>query len=238
MRIIVCEQNKEKTEELISALKEHLEKMPAGPEGNELQMLESSEHLLFELSDEPDDADLIITDIHFEGKTDGIDAVKQLRDIGYTGEVIFLTDDKDSVFRSFDVRPADYLIKEDVDEDKFLEAARDALEYARKRKRDMLTFACAGEIKNIAVEDILYFEISQRIAEVHYGDEVFEFYSTMAKLENQLYGKGFVRTHRAFLVNAAHISYLRGDELVMDNEEAVPLSQKYAKELDLVIEND
>lgn len=242
MRIIVCDQNKEKTERLLKALETYLE----GPEdetGSEsayrhIQLLESSEHLLFELSDEPDEADVIITDTYFEGKTDGISAVKQLRDIGYTGEVIFLTDDKDSVFRSFEVRPANYLIKDETEPDEFVKIVADAMEYARKRKRDMLTFACAGEIKNIAVEDILYFEISQRIAEVHYKEEVFEFYSTMSKLENQLYGKGFVRTHRAFLVNSAHISYLRGDELVLDNEEAVPLSQKHAKELNLVMENE
>jgi hypothetical protein len=53
----------------------------------------------------------------------------------------------------------------------------------------------------------------------------------MKKLENQLFGKGFVRTHRSFLVNKDHISYVMGSELVLDNDEIVPLHQKYAKSL-------
>jgi DNA-binding LytR/AlgR family response regulator len=73
--------------------------------------------------------------------------------------------------------------------------------------------------------------VVQKIVEIHYNEEVFEFYSTMQKLENQLYGKGFVRTHRSFLVNKEHISYVMGDELVLDNDEIVPLHQKYAKKL-------
>jgi DNA-binding LytR/AlgR family response regulator len=93
----------------------------------------------------------------------------------------------------------------------------------------MMTFACAGEIRNIAVEDILYFEVVQRIVEVHYLGEVFEFYSTMPRLENLLYGKGFIRSHRGFLVNSEHISYIMGDEIILDNDETVPLNSKYAK---------
>jgi hypothetical protein len=137
------------------------------------------------------------------------------------------------VFDSFEVRPANYLLKDSLSVKKYVEVVTQAAKYARKRKRDMLSFACAGEIKNIALEDIRYFEVVQKIVEVHYNDEVFEFYSTMKKLENQLFGKGFVRTHRSFLVNKDHISYVMGSELVLDNDEIVPLHQKYAKSLAL-----
>lgn len=230
MRIIICDKNSKDAESMSSILKKN-NILSAG--AIEVQTLDSCERLLFELSDEPDEADVIITEVGFGDKMNGIEAIKRLRSVGYSGEVIFLTNDRESVFDSFEVRPANYLIKDSLGVRKFAETIADALEHAKKRKRDVLTFACAGEIKNIAVDDILYFEVVQKIVEIHYNEEVFEFYSTMQKLENQLYGKGFVRTHRSFLVNKEHISYVMGDELVLDNDEIVPLHQKYAKKLEM-----
>ena len=228
MRIILCDQNIDEIKKYAFVLEKNLDMLS---QETSIETVDSGEKLLFEFSDEPDDADLIVINTEFEGKMKGMDAIKQLRDIGYSGEVIFLTNDEGSVFDSFKVRPADYLIKSKVSAREFFYSVKNAAEYARKRKREMLTFSCAGEIRNIAVEDILYFEIVQRIVEVHYLNEVFEFYSTMPRLENLLYGKDFVRTHRAFLVNRSHISYVMGEELIMDNDETVPLSPKYAKGL-------
>lgn len=231
MRIIICDKSARDAESCRGILEKN---SVFADESLDIQVVYSCERLLFELSDEPDEADVIITEMNFGGKMNGLDAVKKLRSIGYSGEVIFLTNDRQSVFDSFEVRPANYLLKDSLGVKRFIEVTDGALKYAKKRKRDMLTFACAGEIKNIALEDILYFEVVQKIVEVHYADEIFEFYSTMPKLENQLHGKGFVRTHRSFLVNREHISYAMGDELVLDNDEIVPFSQKYAKGSGLV----
>jgi DNA-binding LytR/AlgR family response regulator len=227
MRIILCDPNRNEIEKYAHVIDKNRKLLPE--KDAKIDIIESGERLLFELSDEPNEADVIIINTEFPGKMTGIDALKQLREIGYTGEVIFLSRDKDPVFDSFAVRPADYLLKTNVTPKKFFFTVADACAVARKRKREMLTFTCAGEIKNIAVEDILYFEIVQRIVEVHYLGEVFEFYSTMKKLENLMHGRGFVRSHRAFLVNSAHISYIMGHEIILDNEETVPVSPSYAK---------
>ena len=229
MRIILCDHNRNEIEKYAWVIEKNKKLIPGGDAATEI--VESGERLLFELSDEPEAADVVIINTGFPGKMNGIDTIRQLREIGYTGEVIFLTMDKESVFESFAVRPANYLLKGTVTAKQFFCAVQEAAGVARRRKREMLTFACAGEIKNIAVEDILYFEIVQRIAEVHYLGEVFEFYSTMPRLENMLYGKGFVRTHRSFLVNSDHISYIMGDEIMLDNDETVPLNPKYAKNI-------
>lgn len=227
MRIILCDHNRNEIEKYAWVIEKNKKLMPGKDITTEI--IESGERLLFELSDEPDEADVVVIDTSFPGKMNGIDTIKQLREIGYTGEVIFLTTDRESVFDSFAVRPADYLLKGTVTAKRFFCAVSDAAGIARKRKREMMTFACAGEIRNIAVEDILYFEVVQRIVEVHYLGEVFEFYSTMPRLENLLYGKGFIRSHRGFLVNSEHISYIMGDEIILDNDETVPLNSKYAK---------
>ena len=226
MRIIVCNCNEDENKEVERLIREYLPE----EESCEIEALESGEKMLFELSDEPNEVDLIISDTDFDGKMDGMDALKQLREIGYDGEIIFLSAEKERVFESFAVRPANYLVKGEIEEDKTMNAILSALETAAKRKREMITFACAGEIKNIALEDILYFEVTNKIVEVHYGEDIFEFYSTMKKLENQLYGKGFKRTHRSYLVNEKHIRTMKGSEVILDTGETVPLNSKYVSE--------
>lgn len=225
MRIIICDSDKNST----GMYRKFVEGSAAS--FGEVKVTESDncEKMLFELSDEPNDADVIITDTSFEGKMDGIEAIRQLRDIGFIGEVIFLTNEKERVFESFDVRPFNYLLKDSVTLESFSKVLTGALVSARDAKRERLTLACAGDVRNIPIDEISYFEVSDRIVEVHYGDEVFEFYSTLEKIENQLYGRNFIRAHRAFLVNAEHIDTVRGNEIVMDRGDIVPIGSKYAK---------
>lgn len=225
MRIVICSINEDENREVKNLIRSYL------PEESmcSIDIMESCEKMLFEMSDEPNEVDLVISDTDFGEKMDSMDALRQLREIGYEGEILFITADKERVFESFDVRPANYLIKGEVTEEKTINAILAAATLARGRKRDMISFACAGEIKTIPVDDILYFEVSQKIVEVHYGEEVFEFYSTANKLENQLFERGFKRVHRAFLVNEKHIKSVKSGEVVLDNGETVPLAGKYAK---------
>ena len=225
MRIILCDSDKS----VVGTYRKFVEVRAAEFGPARIDEMDSCEKMLFELSDEPNEADVIIMDTHFEAKMDGIEAVRQLRDIGFIGEVIFLTDEKERVFESFDVRPFNYLLKGSVSLEKFSEVLRGALLSARDTKRERLTLACAGDVRNIPIDEIKYFEVSERIVEVHYGTEVFEFYSTIDKLENQLFGRNFIRSHKSFLVNAEHIDTVRGSEIVMDNGDIVPIASKYAK---------
>lgn len=225
MHIIICDSDRNTA----STYRKFTEVRAAAFGSVTVSEADNCEKMLFELSDEPNDADVIITDTSFEGKMDGIEAIRQLREIGFTGEVIFLTNEKERVFESFDVRPFNYLLKDSVTLEKFATVLEGALASARDSKRERLTLACAGDVRNIPIDEISYFEVADRIVEVHYGGEVFEFYSTIDKIENQLYGRNFIRSHKAFLVNAEHIDIVRGNEIVMDRGEIVPIGPKYAK---------
>ncbi len=225
MRIFMCDSDAD----TIGSYRKFVEVKAREHGSAEVTEMDSCEKLLFELSDEPNEADVIIMDTVFEGKMDGIEAVRQLREIGFIGEVIFLTDEKERVFESFDVRPFNYLLKKTVTLEKFSSVLEGAILSAKDKKRERITLACAGDVRNIPIDEISYFEVSDRIVEVHYGNEVFEFYSTLEKLENQLFGRNFIRTHKSFMVNTEHIDTVRGDEIVMESGEIIPIAAKYAK---------
>ena len=225
MRIIICDSD----QNTIQTYKKFIEVRAAEQGDATVEGLSSGERLLFEMQDDPNDVDVIVMDTVFEGKMDGIETIRQIREIGFTGEVVFLTSEKDRVFESFDVKPYNFLLKDEVTLERFAEVIDGAIASAMDRKKERLTLACAGDVRNIPIDDITYFELSDRIVEVHYGDEVFEFFSTLEKIENQLYGRDFIRTHKSFLVNARHVDVVRSGELVTDRGDIIPIAPKYEK---------
>ncbi|MGI6722503.1 MAG: LytR/AlgR family response regulator transcription factor [Anaerovoracaceae bacterium] len=228
MRIIICDDDTAFVEEC----KKNIADIAAGNSFTaEVEGMASGERLLFELSDEPNSVDLILMDINFQEKMDGVIATRKLRDIGYTNEIVFLTKDKSRVFEAFDVDALNYVVKGVTSPEKCESILLTAVEKSRSKKREMIALSCAGDNRNIPIDSIFYFEVVRRIIEVHYDDEVFEFYSTIGKLENLLFDKGFIRVHRAYLVSSAHISSVRSSELTLDNGETVPVGRTYAKQV-------
>ncbi len=228
MRIIICDGDPTSAEQY----RRYVEALARRRDPDCLvEVLDSGERLLFEFSDEPDEADVSYMETDFPGKMDGVAAAAQLREVGFRGEIVFLTNNAERVFDSFEARPFQYLIKESTPQEKFDDVLTRAMDSAHRRKRETIALACAGAVRNIPLEEILYFLDSQRIVEVHYGDDIFEFYTTLDKLENQLYGKSFARVHRRYIVNTDRIASAKSTELVLDNGESIPVASRYSKTL-------
>ena len=82
-------------------------------------------------------------------------------------------------------------------------------------------------------EEIYYFEKekSARRFQVHLENETLSARGNMNDLEEQLKEMHFIRTHRSLLVNMKHIKRIRKSEMVLSNEEIIPVSRR--KELEI-----
>lgn len=90
-----------------------------------------------------------------------------------------------------------------------------------------------GITKNINIDDIEYFEVAHAVITVHYEeDESFEFYSTMDKITEKLFGKNFVRPHRSFLVNLGKVKEKQDGKLLMQSGTLVPIARGKNEEVD------
>lgn len=228
IRVIICDDE----EMFIDKYKEELQQIAQQNEVYaEIEGFTSCEKLLFEISDNPDKVDLIYMDIDFGNRMDGMNASQQLRRIGYTNELVFLTKNTEQVFNSFEVEPMYYMVKSNTNLEKMESVFMRAVKKQDKRKQEYIALSCAGDNRNIPLGSIYYFEIVRRIIEVHYDDQVFEFYSTIGKLENMLMNKDFLRVHRAFLVSMKHIAGIKGSEITMDNGDTIPVGRTYMKSL-------
>ncbi len=189
----------------------------------------TGEQLLFHLSDNPNQADIIYLDI-LMGSLNGMDTAKKLREIKCKSEIVFLTTSEDYVYDAFDISPVHYLLKTATSPEKFEEVFLRAVELVRKKETDMFICEVANTQKVIPIKDISFFEIWKRVITVHYnGKETVEFYSTMEELEKQLMDKGFVRIHRSFIVNLHYISKFQQNSLYLKTGENIPIGVTYMK---------
>jgi two-component system response regulator AlgR len=223
MNIFICDDNAEQSslckQAILRLSRQHgvHAKIKAFPSGDAM---------LFEAEDAYATLDLVYLDIHMPGQ-DGMETAKRLREIGYLGDIVFFTVSPDFAIAGYDVSALHYMVKNKTTDEKFEEIFLRACERKARRESEVLVLTCAGESRCIPVEDIRYFEIQQRIVTVVYAKERFEFYSTMMRLEEQLFNRGFVRTHKSFLVNKRYIHSIDSARVLLDSGEELPVGKRY-----------
>lgn len=111
----------------------------------------------------------------------------------------------------------------------------EALRYSKKLHDEYIIVSRGGEYKQIKVNEILYFQIRDHVVEVVYEQGTFEFISTLGKIENQMFGHGFVRIHRSFLVSMYAIKRMSFDAATMNNGDLLPVGRKYYGKLKAVM---
>lgn len=222
MNIIICDTDKAKR----SYCKERILQVSAE---NKIPVTVSSqetgEQVLFNVAENGETA-IVYIDVSLVDM-DGIKFAEKLRKEQEDIDIVFFTEDKSRVFEAFDVDALHYLVKNEISTDKFDEVFLKAINRARRNLDEKMIFSCAGEYRRVSVADIKYFEVMNRIITVHYNDESFEFYSTISKIEEALFNRGFHRTHRSFLVAEKYIETASKNEVKLIDGTVIPVGRHY-----------
>ena len=223
MRIVICDDNPIERNSLLEVTTDI-----SNSEGydTEFEVFENAKQMLFELEDKLELIDVILLDINMAG-IDGMEAALKLRSNGYIGEIVFTTVSKNHMLGAFDVRAFNYIVKGETDGAKTVKIIKDVLEIASEKSKEYMLFTGIGEYRNIAINDIKYFEVRGKIITVYYGSKSFEFISTIGKLENLLFTKGFLRVHRSFLVSLQYIKTFTYEEITLIDHTVISVGRKY-----------
>ena len=229
MRIIVCLPDPEDREVCTKKITE-LAAETGAPVTVTRMGLRSSKDLDFH-AEELEKADLIFLGIE-PGGFDGMAAAAAIRQKGTDIDIVFYTKEKSRVFDAFDVDAIHYLVPGEFSSKRFRNVFEKALARSRRRDKAVIRLSCAGLHKTVPIARIYYFEVTNRILTVHYEGSVFEFYSTMYKVEEKLKDFDFVRIHRSFLVARGFIADITHSEVTLFNGEKLPVGGRYLANLE------
>lgn len=160
--------------------------------------------------------DLAFLDIDFSGKQyTGLDIAARLRRLRPEAVIIFVSNYIEYAPRGYEVGAFRYLLKSELERKlgQYLQEALAQLE----SERQVLTIRAEGEPVSIPLHQILYLEANQHTVLVHTTGRDYTTYATLAELEERLESKGFLRIHKSYLVNMAHLSKYQSQEAVLSD---------------------
>jgi DNA-binding LytR/AlgR family response regulator len=178
---------------------------------------------------------LIFLDIQMP-KITGIDFFKSLRQ---SPPVIFTTAYPQYALDGFELNALDYLVKP-ISFDRFLKSAMKVKEYYELRQQNTLQHAdqvqtdffikADNQLVRIALNELLFVEALQNYVCIYTTDKKYISYLTMRSVEEYLPSIQFMKTHKSFIVNAAKIDAIEGNEIRIGTHR-IPISRSEKEEV-------
>lgn len=173
--------------------------------------------------------DIIFLDIDM-GRTNGIQVARRLRRLQAHTLLIFVTNYVEYSPEGYEVNAFRFLLKSQL-EAKLPAYYEQALRVLQRREQ-VFTYSLNGESCRVKLRDLVYLESRGRMLCLHTdppSPAEISFYGKMEEEEQRLAECGFVRVHKSYLVNMAHIRRMNYAEVQLDNDVLLPVSQrKYA----------
>ena len=173
---------------------------------------------------------LIFLDIQMP-KLTGLDFFKTLQ---HAPPVIFTTAYPQYALDGFDLHALDYLVKP-ISFERFLKAAQRAKEYyelrqvnekesAKANGQQFFFIKADNKLVKLFLQDLLFVEALQNYVAVHTKTKKYITYLTFKSIEEYLPDAEFVKTHKSYIVSAAKIDNIEGNEIRI-GEHRIPISR-------------
>lgn len=176
--------------------------------------------------------DIILLDIDFEDLDyNGMDVARRLRKFRKDALIIFVTNFIEYAPEGYEVQAFRYVLKREVNHDlqEYLLQAIKQLKTLRQTFKIQLT----GEIIDLPLDNILYFEVQQHnvtacVQRDSSGKKLktYSFSASLSDLEQKLASQGFLRIHKSYLVNMRHLKKLQCRDALLDNGSVLRASEK------------
>lgn len=156
----------------------------------------------------------------------GLDAAKRLRAESYAAELVFLTNFQDYVFDRYPVHALDYLLKP-ASYEKISHCMNQVL---RKCSDSCFFYRVRDSVLQIPYQNILYFSSRNHAIDIITVQKTYTIPQTLRNVLKILPGQ-FVQCHRTVLVNLSHIEFMNNSEILLSNQDRLPIGRMYLKKL-------
>lgn len=181
------------------------------------------------------EAQLLFLDIQMP-KITGLEFFKTLQ---HAPPVIFTTAYPQYALEGFEVNALDYLVKP-ISFERFFKAVLKAKEYYEVREKnlaeaqtvptDYFFIKADNKLIKLKYEDVLYAEALQNYVVIHTKDKKYITYLTFKSVEDYLPADRFIRTHKSYIVAAAKIESIEGNDIRI-GQHHIPISRNLKDEV-------
>lgn len=191
-----------------------------------LQVFESAEAFLFSLEDF-DAYDLLFIDIQMKAM-DGMELARKLRQKNYHMPLVFATAYAEFAINGYEVGALDYLLKP-INQEKLAKVFSTYLQQAPKEE-SFLTIQEGTQVSKIPLSSIIFIEAQRNQVRIQTTEQELYVSKSLKTIQEMLKNQ-FILVHRSYLVNLEHIDALTNAEVVLSNNQRVPLSRRLAKDV-------
>ena len=169
--------------------------------------------------------DMAFLDVDFENEDcNGIDIARMLRQVNSRALIFFVTNYIDYAPAGYEVQAFRYILKRDMGEvlERYIlqamENMADGQEFLRLRDKEQTV--------DLRLEQIPYLEVLDHYVSIHTGSENYTLNATLSSMESEMEAHGFLRIHKSYLVNMAHIRKFRSRECLLLDGTTLAVSEK------------
>lgn len=167
--------------------------------------------------------DVVFLDILME-PMNGIDLAKEIRRMDQKVVIVFLTVALEYAPAGYEVNAFRYLLKPVAEAD--LALVLKEIKKTLDASFDTILLETPECEILIHTEELYYLEADNKESILHYMGDTIKVRRSLSELEEELSARHFVRVHRKYLVNLAHIREFDGKNLTLDCGRTLPLSRR------------
>lgn len=196
--------------------------------GDDVNLFSSGEEFL----ESGEKTDVLLLDIDMPGMS-GMDVASSLADEETDTLIVFVTAHDELVYDSFKYHPFAFVRKTYLREE--LSGVLKDCRLKIDKKNKHYVFKSGFETVSLPLGEILYFESFANYLTVKTNTLEYKTRSTISGAQSELENNDFLRIHKGFLVNLEHVKTVKTDELLLDNDETLPIGKSYSEEARKVI---
>lgn len=178
-----------------------------------------------------DSTDLLFLDIQLPDIS-GIEVGHFLRNrtMNYELQIVFISGNPEYALELFKIRPLDFLVKP-FSEKEIIDILD---EYTQKIIPKTLCFFYKFKTttRKIPYRDILYFSSESRKTIIHLKNgEAIAIYKKLSEIEKEIPNEIFWRIHKSYIINSQYLISCQHNQLLMNNNDILPISRNYKNDV-------
>lgn len=155
--------------------------------------------------------DILFLDVELPG-TSGMEAARQLREQGYEGALVFVTNIAYYAVQGYEVDALDFIVKP-ITPFAFTVKMNRIVRRVRNRAGHTVCLNLASGIQKLDVRQIYYLETFDHTLHYHTEQGVFSLRGSLSAAEKALGPWHFARCNQCYLVNLRHVSGISGNQV-------------------------